>query len=182
MDNKLLTGRLVRLSAQDPENAAAIAAWDRDTEYTRLLAVDPVTLGTPKSWRTRMERPPQDHFFPFAIRTLADDKLIGFIILMRIKPVHGEGWVGIGIGEQAYRGRGYGTDAMQLVLRFAFQEMNLHRVSLDAVATNARAVRSYQKAGFVLEGQTRGTDFRNGIRDNLVTMGILKTEWERQTT
>ncbi len=179
MDNSLFTGRLVRLAAREPENdAATIAAWDRDTEYNRLLSVEPVLPPRLKDAREMLERPIKDRFFPFGIRTLADDKLIGFVILMNVNHVYGDAFVGIGMGDPAYRGKGYGTDAMNLVLRFAFQELNLHRVSLDAVATNTRAVRSYEKCGFVHEGQTRGTEFRNGVRDNLVCMGILRTEWK----
>jgi RimJ/RimL family protein N-acetyltransferase len=179
MDNQIFTGKLVRLVAQDPEkDATTIAGWDKDTEYTRLLEVDPVTPPQLKNKRERLERMPNPHFYPFGVRTLTDDILIGFCVLMRVNHVHGDAFVGIGMGDPAYRGKGYGTDAMNLILRFAFQELNLHRVSLDAVATNARAVRSYEKCGFVLEGQTRGTEFRSGIRDNIVSMGITRREWE----
>lgn len=179
MDDSLFTGKLVRLAAQDPEkDAATIAAWDKDTEYTRLLDVDPVLPPRSKTAREMLERLPNPRFYPFGIRALADDKLIGFCILMRINHAHGDAYVGIGIGDAAYRGKGYGTDAMKLILRFAFQELNLHRVSLDALATNARAIRSYEKNGFVLEGQTRGTEFRNRVRDNIVSMGITRREWE----
>jgi len=179
MNDSLFTGKLVRLAAQDPEkDAATIATWDKDTEYTRLLAVDPVTPPQLKNKRERLERMPNPHFYSFGVRTLADDKLIGFVVLLRVNHVHRDAFVGIGMGDPAYRGKGYGTDAMNLILRYAFQELNLRRVSLEAVASNARAVRSYEKCGFVLEGQTRGTEFRNGIRDNIVTMGILRREWE----
>lgn len=181
MDNSLFTGKLVRLVAQDPEHSPEIVAkWDRDTEYTRLISGNPVTLSTPKYWRERMEQPRNERFYPFGIQTIADDKLIGFIVLMHVNHFHGDAYVGIGIGEPEYRGKGYGSEAMNLLLQFAFQEMNLHRVSLDAVATNARAVRSYEKCGFVLEGMTRGTDYRDGVRDNLVAMGVLRSEWEKR--
>lgn len=181
MDNQLFTGKLVRLAAREPEtDAATIAAWDKDTVYNRLLSVEPVLPPSLKDAREMLERPRNDRFFPFGVRTLADDKLIGFVILMNVNHVHGDAYVGIGLGDPDYRGKGYGTDAMNLVLRFAFQELNLHRVSLDAVAMNVRAIRSYEKCGFIHEGQTRGTEFRDGIRDNIVAMGILRKEWERQ--
>lgn len=181
MDNDLFKGERVRLAAQDPEESAeAIATWDKDTEYTRLLSVDPVTPPSTKKWRERLEQPVKEQSFPFGVRTLAEAVLIGFVVLMNIDYVNGNAWVGIGMGNAEYRGKGYGTDAMNVLLRFAFQELNLHRVSLDAVASNSRAVRSYEKCGFVVEGGTRGTEFRDGVRGNLVTMGILKSEWERR--
>jgi RimJ/RimL family protein N-acetyltransferase len=92
---------------------------------------------------------------------------------------NGNSWVGIGIGEREYWGRGYGTDAMRVVLRFAFQELNLHRVSLSVFAYNERAVRSYVKAGFREEGRTRELMLREGTRHDVIEMGILREEWTR---
>lgn len=181
MDTELFKGKLVRLVAQDPEkDTETVAGWDRDTEYKRLLDVDPVVPPATKAWRERLEQQADERFFPFGVRTLADDVLIGFILLMRISYVNGDAYVGIGMGHPDYRGKGYGTDAMNVILRFAFQELNLNRVSLEALASNARAIRSYEKCGFVLEGQTRGTEFRDGVRGNIVEMGILKSEWEKR--
>lgn len=179
MDDQLFTGRLVRLVAQDPEkDVATVASWPKDTVYARLLEVEPVKPPSAKEWRERLESPRNERGYPFGVRTLADDKLIGFVILMRINHVHGDAFVGIGMGDPDYRGKGYGTDAMNLALRFAFQELNLHRVSLDAAAINARAIRSYEKCGFVHEGKSRGAELRDGMREGLVCMGILRAEWE----
>jgi RimJ/RimL family protein N-acetyltransferase len=179
MDDRFFSGRLVRLTAQDPEkDAETVAAWNRDSAYMRLLEVDPVVPPKIKAWRERFEHPLSDRFYPFGVRTLADNLLIGFVVVMRVSHSNGEAWVGIGMGNPEYQGKGYGTDAMNLALRFAFQELNLHRVSLDALATNARAVRSYEKCGFVHEGAMRGAELRDGKRDDIVTMGILRWEWE----
>jgi RimJ/RimL family protein N-acetyltransferase len=93
---------------------------------------------------------------------------------------HGDTFVGIGIGEPDYRGKGYGTDAMRVILRFAFMELNLHRVSLDVFEYNPRAIRSYEKAGFVIEGRKRRVVNRDGRRWDDIYMGILREEWERQ--
>jgi RimJ/RimL family protein N-acetyltransferase len=179
MDDKLLTGTLVRLAAQDPEKSIeTIVNWNKDSEYVRLLAVDPVKPPSRKEWVERYERPIEPEFYPFSVYALEGDKLIGFVVLMHVNHVHGECFVGIGIGDSEYRSKGYGSDAMRVALRFAFEELNLHRVSLDAIESNRRAVRSYEKVGFVHEGRTRGTEYRKGIRDNLVTMGILQSEWQ----
>ena len=87
--------------------------------------------------------------------------------------------MGIGIGERDCWGKGYGTDAMRVVLRFAFVELNLHRVGLNVFEYNPRAIRSYEKAGFVEEGRLRGFLHRNNRRWDLIFMGILRDEWER---
>ena len=179
MNNSLFTGKLVRLAAPDPEKDFQTEAnWDRDTIYTRLLEVDPVTPPHPKGEREFMEHPIGGKAYPFAIRTLADDKLIGFVILMRINHHHGDAWVGIGVGEADYRSQGYGTEAMNLALGFAFQELNLHRVNLGTFEYNPRAIRAYEKIGFVHEGKMRQAMKRDGTRWAQVFMGILRAEWE----
>lgn len=178
MNPNLLAGQLVRLAAQNPEiDPEIIARWSRDTEYERLLAVHPVralSRREPKEW---LERELNWRSMHFAIRTLADDRMIGFISLFGINHAHGDTWVGIGIGERAYWGQGYGTDAMKILLRFAFDELNLHRVSLMALLDNTRAVRSYEKCGFVREGIQQQSDRREGKRQDIVFMGCLRDEW-----
>jgi RimJ/RimL family protein N-acetyltransferase len=82
--------------------------------------------------------------------------------------------VGIGLGDRNYWGRGYGTEAMRLVVNYAFAELNLARVGLEAFAYNTRAVRSYEKVGFSLEGRQREQMRRDGRRLDVVRMGILR--------
>lgn len=177
MDSQLLTGKLVRLTARDEQDIDAIVSWNRDTRYVQLLAVEPVTPANPKQVRELIERERSLRSFPFGVRTLSDGKLIGFVVLLNVNHVHGECFVGIGIGNSEYRSKGFGSDAMNVALRYAFLELNMHRVALDAIASNTRAIRSYEKVGFVHEGRTRGTDYRNSVRDDLVSMGILRSEW-----
>jgi RimJ/RimL family protein N-acetyltransferase len=90
---------------------------------------------------------------------------------------NGDAFVGIGIGDRELWGKGYGTEAMKLMLRFAFQELNLRRVSLNTFEYNPRAVHSYEKAGFVHEGCERDWLHREGRRWDLIYMGILREEW-----
>jgi RimJ/RimL family protein N-acetyltransferase len=178
MDSQLLMGNLVRLVAQVPETASkALVEWDRDTEYTRLLEIHPVRLRGVTEVRRMLEQELTNRNFFFGIEALSENRMIGFIGVFMVRYHHGDCMVGIGIGEPQYRGKGYGTEAMQLLLRFAFEELNMHRVSLMVVAGNARAIRSYEKSGFVLEGRARGADRRMGMRQDVVFMGILRTEW-----
>jgi RimJ/RimL family protein N-acetyltransferase len=88
--------------------------------------------------------------------------------------------VGIGLGEREFWGKGYGTDAMRIILRYAFTELNLHRVTLNVFEYNPRGVRSYEKAGFVLEGRQRGVLLREGRRWDEIYMGILREDWLKQ--
>jgi RimJ/RimL family protein N-acetyltransferase len=84
--------------------------------------------------------------------------------------------LGIWIGEEGYRSRGYGTDATRALVRFAFEEMNLHRVGLNVFAYNERAIACYRKCGFVEEGRGRQARYARGVYHDVVTMGVLRGE------
>lgn len=176
-----LTGKLVRLTAEDPKVLAeASALWNQDSEYLRLLdanAAHQVSAKKISEWieKDQAKDPPVE--FLFGVRTLAEDKLIGFMDLSGAMFPHGDAFVGIGIGQRDFWGKGYGTDAMQVILSFAFQELNLRRVSLNTFEYNPRAVGSYEKAGFTYEGRMRGFLHREGRRWDLIFMGILREEW-----
>lgn len=179
MDHQLLTGRLVRLAAQDPaKDPEAIERWDHDSEYTRLLSIEPVRPTSTREAKEWIENPRHASAFSFSIHTLQDDRIIGFLIVMRVDYINGNCFVGIGIGEREYWSKGYGTDAMNVALRFAFTELNMHRVSLDLLANNARAQRSYEKCGFRVEGVERRSEGRDGSRQDILAMGILYDEWK----
>ena len=181
--NNLFEGELVRLSAEDPEKILEyMSKWNRDSEYWRLAMDEPVMWWSRRENREYLEKMLMDEHpdeFFFMNRTLDDDRVIGDIGLDGVLWNHGDAWVGIGIGERAYWGKGYGTDAMRVLLRYAFTELNLHRVSLGVFEYNPRAIRSYEKAGFVLEGREREAVFRSGKRWDIIFMGILREDWER---
>ena len=183
MRNDLFRGKLMRLTAENAQTMAeAMSKWSRDTEFWRLLASDAArafSVKSNKEWFEKELGKENPDWFYFAIRSLEDDRLIGFIDLGGIQWTHGDAFVGIGLGERAYWGKGYGTDAMQVILRYAFTELNLHRVSLGVFGYNSRAVKSYEKAGFAYEGRTRKMLQRDGRPWDMVFMGILKEEWEQ---
>ena len=74
-------------------------------------------------------------------------------------------------------GKGYGTEAVRLALKFAFDYLNLERVALSVQANNPRAIRAYEKAGFVREGLLRRDAYRNGEYIDVVQMGVLREEF-----
>jgi RimJ/RimL family protein N-acetyltransferase len=176
----LFRGKLVRLTTEEPETQAKYEVrWRRDTEFHRLADADPANVISEKKIKEWLEKRGEEvkpERYPFSIRALEGDKLIGFMGLW-LDLVHGEAWVGIGIGEREYWGKGYGTDAMRLILQYAFMELNLQRVSLALHAYNERALKSYEKVGFRLEGRTRSDQLREGKRTDTLWMGILRDEW-----
>jgi RimJ/RimL family protein N-acetyltransferase len=89
---------------------------------------------------------------------------------------HSDAWNGIIVGDRQYRGKSYGTDAMHLIVRYGFFELNLGRIWLGLHAYNERALKSYQKVGFKLEGRTRGDGLRDGVHYDSLWMGILRDD------
>jgi RimJ/RimL family protein N-acetyltransferase len=177
----LYRGALVRLASESPEVAAkTFAKWDRDSEFRRFADSDPAQLWSEKKLKEFIERNYEKNSlqsFPFSIRALADDQYIGVVSLWVYSWTCGDAWLGIMIGERDYWGKGYGTDAMRLVVQYGFLELNLRRISLGLHAYNERALKSYEKAGFTLEGRMRGEGQRDGVRYDSLWMGILREEW-----
>jgi RimJ/RimL family protein N-acetyltransferase len=181
MIRDIYTGSLVRLCVDDLDTRGKYhSQWRRDSEYVRLLDDDAPRLWSAKAikeWLEKNEENNAANTYEFNLRTLEDDRLIGFVGLDGIDWAHGESWVGIGLGEREFWGKGYGTDAMRLIQRYAFDELNLRRVSLGVFEYNTRAIRSYEKAGFKHEGRQREIVHREGRRWDMLIMGILREEW-----
>lgn len=177
---ELLTGQLVRLAAIDAEkDAEAFARWELESEYMRQLDSGPHRPHSVKRIKEGIEKEQNEdpNTLAFSVLTLADDNLIGFVAFDGINWQHGDTFVAIGIGNPAFRGNGYGTDAMRVMLRYGFMELNLARVQLNTFSYNERAIKSYLRVGFVVEGQQRGMLLRDGQRWDFVYMSVLRDEW-----
>lgn len=179
--NDIFTGKFVRLSAYDPEEMSkAYSRWSRNSEYFRLLNSSARPMQSPKAAAKWMEEEvgemsPASYYF--AIRALDGDKLIGELGLDVVDWSGRDAFVGLGIGETEYWSKGYGTEAMNILLRFAFSEINLRRMTLTVFEYNPRAIRSYEKAGFQHEGRLRQVLNKEGKRWDMLYMGILREEW-----
>jgi RimJ/RimL family protein N-acetyltransferase len=177
----MLRGRNIHLAAQDMDRASKpYFEWSQDAEYQRLVEGDPpVPLSFKGTRESNAQGWPEDdpHNIMFLACTNEDNRIIGFANLDYISWEHGDSYMGIGIGDKMYWGKGYGTEIMNLLLRYAFTELNLHRISLTVFEYNERAVRMYEKCGFKIEGRNRDYHFRDGRRWDLICMGILREEW-----
>lgn len=179
----LFRGRLVRLAAQQASDWETLAAWFDDSEFQRLSsgwAAKPYSAEELKADDEKRRAREGESRYEFHVRTLCDDRLIGFVGLNDIRWNHGVARLGIGLGDRAYWGKGYGSDTMELILRYAFDELNLYRVGLGSAAYNERAIHVYEKVGFVHEGRKRGALMKDGKRYDGVVMGILREEWDEK--
>jgi len=175
----LLTGSLTRLVALEADQDAELhARWSRDVEFFHLFNFGPARGATAKQAREWLERDADDpNTFVFTILTQDGGKRIGLTDLS-VLPRWQDAYLGIGIGERDYWGKGYGTEAVRLVAQFGFAELNLHRITLSVFEFNTRAIRSYEKVGFVVEGRSRQLIQRAGRRWDSITMGLLRSDWK----
>jgi RimJ/RimL family protein N-acetyltransferase len=117
-----------------------------------------------------------DRYF-FVICRQADDRPVGSIDLHDVDLRNGSASLGIAIGDPDDTGEGYGTDALQALIAFAFGQLRLERVELDVYDFNDRARRVYERIGFVLEGTLRHALYRDGAFHDVHRMAILRDEW-----
>lgn len=177
----LLAGERVRLTAVEPGDLPLIARWYRDGRFNRLFDAEAAMPKTERAVAEHIENQQKSKTaFAFAIRPLEREDLLGYAEIDGIIWAQGAGWIAIAIGEAAQRGQGIGTDAMRLLLAFAFEELNLRRVQLTVFSYNTAALRLYERLGFVREGVFREFLQRDGQLHDMILMGMLRREWERQ--
>jgi RimJ/RimL family protein N-acetyltransferase len=174
-DLPTLTGEHVTLRPPRPEDAEARYRLGSDPEIARMYGasrcdVRPMTLDGAARWvQGLMSR---DHVW-----VIETDRLIGHIRLDRVDLNDRRASLAIGIEDPAQLGRGLGSEAIRLVQGYAFQTLALHRLSIRVVAYNLRAIRAYEKCGFVIEGREREAAFVDGAWHDDVMMGMLDREY-----
>ncbi|WP_188316366.1 GNAT family N-acetyltransferase [Solihabitans fulvus] len=174
----MLTGELVTLRPLEPEDYPTLARFANDVEIALLVGGRPPTPDALPSvvalYEGRREDP---HTLGFAIIANNDPgRLIGQCALFNQHQVARTAELGILIGDRDYWGRGCGTEAVSLLADYGFRLRNLHKVHLSVNATNPRAIRAYQKAGFTEEGRRRKHLWNDGEYVDLVLMGRLRDD------
>jgi RimJ/RimL family protein N-acetyltransferase len=180
-EENILEGERICLTALVEEDLATIGAWYRDSYFLRLYDSAPAYPKSPKQlgdWFKESEDDPNS--FIFAIRFQQSHELIGLLEFDGISWTHGTSFLSIGIGARDHRGQGYGKEAMQLALRFAFGELNLRRLSLTVFSYNEAAIALYEQLGFRHEGTFREHLRRDGQWYDMYLYGLLRREWEQQ--
>jgi RimJ/RimL family protein N-acetyltransferase len=173
----MISGKNVRLRAYREDDLKNVMAWVNDPAVTRYLhEMRPRSVVEEREWLERTMRNDDPGSFSLAIDS-AEGEYLGGIGLMHIDRRNRSAEVGIVIARPDDWGQGLGTEAMMLILRHAFEEMNLHRVQLRVYDFNERGMKSYAKIGFVEEGRLREALIRHGKRHDVLIMGILAEEF-----
>jgi RimJ/RimL family protein N-acetyltransferase len=176
--DSILSGDRVRLRGVRDDDVPTLARWEMDAGRMATLShwvVPPSETAT----RERIARwsANQEDDVGFAIEALDDPPvLVGNIGLWGARAKDRCASLGIGLGRE-HIGRGYGTDAMRVIVGYAFREMGLHRIQLGVAPFNPAGIRAYEKAGFVEEGRRREAVLHDGRWYDEVLMSILDHEW-----
>ena len=172
---KKLIGERIYLSPRSTEDAEKFTEWMNDfevTDYTgRSGAI--MSLEGEKKYLQEDSNPEAT----FSIVTLDEDKLLGSVGLESINHQNRTATLGIFIGDKDYRSKGYGTEAIRLLLDYGFNYMNLHSIKLELMSFNERALKCYKKCGFKETGRIRENKFINGKYYDIITMDILENEF-----
>lgn len=169
-------GKLVRLRAFDSSDLMYCLSYSNDYEVMRGASgailypstVDDASraMGNNTSYSSGE--------YQFALETKEDRKLIGQCGFVKINWKNRTGELAILIGEKAYRGKGYGADAIQVLCKFGFEELNLHKIKAAVFDFNTAAQRCYEKCGFRREGVLKEEIFREGAYHDVVQMCLFR--------
>jgi RimJ/RimL family protein N-acetyltransferase len=177
--NRLLQGDSIYLDALDRSDIPLLAAWWRSIELSQYLAQEalfPKNEEDETEWYESARKDP--NVFVFAIRRQDDDTLVGTATLFNINWRIKKCLFGIALGDPTVWGKGLGTDATRVIIRYAFHELNLNSVRLYVYEFNERALKAYEKAGFKTEGIQRQSVYREGRYFDETVMSILRSEWK----
>ena len=171
----MIYGKQTRLRRIERQDIPTFVRWFSDPEVREFLVINrPISTAEEEKWFERKLEEEGSEIF--AIET-TDGTHIGNIELFSVDERNRHAELGVVIGEKAYWGQGYGSDAICTLLRFGFEEMNLHRIYLRVYEDNARGIRAYEKCGFCQEGRLREANFRQGRYHDELVMGILSHEF-----
>lgn len=171
-------GEKVKLRAYRKEDIEQACKYMNDYEIKKFLAPGvpyPMMLEQESKWYDSLASSMDS--YNFAIEDRITGIYIGGCGINNVDWKNSIALIGIFIGDKSFWNKGYGTDALNVLLKFIFEEMNVNKVKLNVYSFNPRAKRCYEKCGFVVEGTLREELFREGAYHDVYIMSILKSEW-----
>jgi diamine N-acetyltransferase len=176
----MIYGERIRLRAINRDDLPQFVEWLNDPEVRQGVAhYLPFSIHDEERWFDQMSKQPMDeHPLMIEVKTEADWVAIGDCGLFGIDRRVRVAELGIFIGDKTYWNRGYGSEAVALLLEHGFNTLNLNRIFLRVYENNPRAIRAYEKTGFVHEGRLRQGHFHNGEYLDVLLMGVLRAEWQ----
>ena len=177
----MIYGERIRLRSDERADLPLFVQWLNDPEVCEGLSMNlPISQAAEEQWFENMlKRPREEQSLAIEVRDGDGWKLIGNCGFMDIdRRVH-SAETGLFIGDKICWNKGYGTQVMRLLLQHGFETLNLNRILLRVHEHNKRAIRSYEKAGFVHEGRMRQAVYQNGQYQDMLIMSVLRSEWDK---
>ena len=177
----MLRGEKVLLRPVKRSDISLFLKWYNDPEVTQYLEMYlPMTEMGEEKWIEDIAGARANSAAVFVIEAVSGDttRPIGSIALDKISARDRGASLGIAIGEKDHWEKGYGTEAARLIIKYGFEQLNLHRISSMVFSFNERSQRMHRKVGFIEEGRRRESTFKNGRYWDLVEFGLLDTEWK----
>lgn len=175
----MILGERIRFRAPERSDIPQYVEWLNDPEVRRGLSLYlPLSQAEEENWfETMLTRPAAEHPFAIDVKDSAGWIHVGNCGFHAIDWRCRSAEVGIFIGNKSLWNQGYGTEVMELLLKHGFQTLNLNRIFLRVFENNIRAIRAYEKAGFVHEGRFRQGEFQEGRYMDILFMSVLRSEW-----
>ena len=179
----MLIGERINLVPTKREYIESYIRWINDPEITQFTVMyRPMTREMEENWYDNLLERENDFLFAIVVLEENDQEiLIGNCGVHQVNWKDRVGECGIMIGEKNYLGKGYGTEAIELLMDYGFKTLNLNRIELKVYDFNQRAIHCYEKLGFVREGLKRQAVFINGDYHDILIMGILQQEWKEKS-
>jgi diamine N-acetyltransferase len=176
----MLIGKRIHLRAIEKEDLPRFVAWLNDPEVAlHLSLIYPMSLLHEEHWHERMlQLPLAEQPLTIERETPEGWTPIGNIGLSAFEPVNRSAELGIFIGEKSVWNQGYGREAIELLLGYGFDTLNLNRIFLRVDESNPGGIHCYEHAGFVHEGRLRQAKFEKGQYIDHLIMSVLRSEWE----
>lgn len=177
----MIKGRRIKFAPLDRKHIDLFLKWFNDPEITQYLKMyKPLTRDWEEEWfKALKHKEDMVHFSIYLLDKEKPEKIIGNCAIHNIDSKNRACTCGITIGEKDYQGKGYGTEAMEMLLEYGFNTLNMNRIELSVWEFNTRAYKTYQKVGFVEEGRRRQARYHNGKYYDEIIMGILKEDWKK---
>jgi RimJ/RimL family protein N-acetyltransferase len=175
-----IPGKSVRLRALERADLEQLRTFVNDPEVMQFSNVFwPIDDGRQDRWFASVSQSHDVVWFGIVEVVGEVEKLVGTCCLVGIDWVSRLAELRIRIGDRQAWGRGLGSEATRLLLRYGFEDLNLDRIWLRVYASNSRAIHLYQKLGFQQEGRLRRAAHIKGIAEDVILMGLLREEWVR---
>ena len=175
---KKLVGKKCYLSPIDINDAEKFTEWLNNLELTINLGPLYSRVINVESEKGFLENLSKDQ--NYSIIDIETNELIGNCGFLEIDQLNQAAEFGIFIGKNDFRGKGYGTEAISLLLDYGFKALNLHNIFLRTYSFNKNAIKCYEKLGFKIIGKRREALNRNMERHDIVFMDILVNEFNEK--